>query len=118
MQSYEHFHHTSFIARLGHHLLQGPLLRQISAGLVGGKIGHALAAVIAPRLPGSAAKATGDMASLQVAYNDVARTVNGGKRSDKTKVERDPLGEGKPPFHQRNGGFCSWHGGLEGPQEQ
>jgi hypothetical protein len=40
------------VVRLGHHLPRGQLLRQILTGLVGGKIGHALAAVAAPRLSG------------------------------------------------------------------
>jgi hypothetical protein len=51
---------------------------------VGGKIGHALASVAAPRLHG---KARGDMAALQVACNDVARTITGGRRNDRTNVE-------------------------------
>jgi hypothetical protein len=50
----------------------------------GGKIGHALAADAAPRLSGE--KASGDMASLQVALNDLARTITGGNRNDRTKV--------------------------------
>jgi hypothetical protein len=75
---------ASLVARLGHHLPQGQLLRQVATGLVGGKIGHALAAVAAPRLHG---KASGDMAALQVACNDVARTITGGHRNDRTNVE-------------------------------
>jgi hypothetical protein len=72
------------VVRLGHHLPQGQLLRQITTGLMGGKIGHALAAVAAPRLLGK--KASGDMAALQVTLNDMARTITGGNRKDRTKV--------------------------------
>jgi hypothetical protein len=75
---------SSLVARLSHHLPRGPLLRQIATGLVGGKIGHALAAVAALRL--ACKRASGDMASLQVALNDVARTITGGDRSNRTRV--------------------------------
>jgi hypothetical protein len=78
---------ASLISRLGHHLPRGQLLRQVSASLGGGKINHALAAVVAPRLPGTANKATGDLADLQIACNNVARTVTGGKPSDKLNIE-------------------------------
>jgi hypothetical protein len=75
---------SSLVARLSHHLPRGPLLRQIATGLVEGKIGHALAAVAALRL--ACERASGYMASLQVALNDVARTITGGDRSDRTRV--------------------------------
>jgi hypothetical protein len=78
---------ASLIARLGHHLPRGQLLQQVAAGLVMGKISHALAAIAAPRLPGSSAKASGDLARIQVACNDVARTVTGGRRGDHVHVE-------------------------------
>jgi hypothetical protein len=52
-----------------------------------GKISHALAAIAAPRLPGSSAKASGNLARIQVACNDVARTVMGRRRGDHVHVE-------------------------------
>jgi hypothetical protein len=51
---------------------------------VGGKNGHTLAAVAAPMLHG---KASGDMAALQVACNDVARIITGGHRNNRTNVK-------------------------------
>jgi hypothetical protein len=72
---------ASLVLRLGHHLPRGQLLRQVATGLVGGKISYALAAVATPRLTG---KASGDMAELQIACNDVARTITGGHRNDRT----------------------------------
>jgi hypothetical protein len=74
---------ASLVARLGHHLPRGQLLRQVAAGLVGGKISHLLAALATPRLSG---KASGDMAALQIACNDVARTITGGHRSERINI--------------------------------
>jgi hypothetical protein len=75
---------ASLVARLGHHLPRGQLLRQVATGLVGGKISQALAAVATPRLSG---KASEDMAALQIAWNDVARTITGGHCNDRTNVD-------------------------------
>jgi hypothetical protein len=67
---------ASVVARLANHLPRGAYLRQLSYGLVMGKFSHALAAVSRPRLE------HGDNASvawskIQVAFNDVARSVTG-----------------------------------------
>jgi hypothetical protein len=75
---------ASLVMRLGHHLPQGQLLQQVATGLVGGKIGQALAAVAAPRL---SKKASGDMEALQIACNDVARTITGGHCNNWTTVK-------------------------------
>jgi hypothetical protein len=78
---------ASLVARLGHHLPCGQLLQQVAAGLVMGKISHALAAIAAPRLPGLSARASSNLAQIQVACNDVTRTVMGGRRSDHVHVK-------------------------------
>lgn len=45
---------------------------------------HVLAAVVAPRL--ACKRASGDIASLQIARNDMTRTITGGDRCNRTKV--------------------------------
>jgi hypothetical protein len=76
---------AGLVARLSHHLPRGRLLRQLASGLVFGKLNHALGAVAAPRLHPNT-PTNGRMASVQVAVNDVARSVIGGKRSDRVAV--------------------------------
>jgi hypothetical protein len=53
------------------------LLRQLANGLLLGKLGHAVAAVMAPRLPRSTATSHHLHQSVQVGINDVARTRGG-----------------------------------------
>jgi hypothetical protein len=77
---------ASVICRLANHLPRGEYLRQLSYGLVMGKFSHALAAVARPRLE------HGDSASviwggIQVAFNDVARSITGVRRRDHVKIE-------------------------------
>jgi hypothetical protein len=77
---------ASLIARLGNHLPPGKYLRSLAMGLAVGKVSHAIAASVTPRLNAleplpASAKAT------QVALNNVARTVTGGKRTDHVAVE-------------------------------
>jgi hypothetical protein len=65
---------------------QGEYLWQLSYGLVVGKFSHALAAVARPR------QEPKDNASLisggiQVAFNDVARSINGARRRDHVRIE-------------------------------
>jgi hypothetical protein len=77
---------ASIISRLANHLPRGEYLRQLSYGLVMGKFSHALAAVARPRL------VTGDNAStiwggIQVAFNNVARSITGIRRRDHVNIE-------------------------------
>jgi hypothetical protein len=76
---------AALIARLGHHLPRGQYLRQLADGMVFGKVRHALGAVATPRLLADTPVGARYKA-IQVAINDVARTVTGGKRSDHTSV--------------------------------
>jgi hypothetical protein len=52
-----------------------------------GEICHTLVAFAAPRLPVSSARTAGDLARIQVACNDVARTVTCGRQSDHFHVK-------------------------------
>jgi hypothetical protein len=76
---------AGLVARLSHHLPRGRLLCHLASGLVFGKLNHALGAVATPRLHPNT-PTNGRMASVQVAVNDVARSVIGGKRSDRVAV--------------------------------
>jgi hypothetical protein len=76
---------ASLVARLGHHVPQGKFLRQLAMGLFGGKVSHALAAVAAPTLRVED-KENNKIKSVQMAQNDVARTVTGHKRSDRVTL--------------------------------
>jgi hypothetical protein len=76
---------ASVVARLANHLPRGAYLRQLSYGLVLGKFSHALVAVSRPRLE------HGDNASvawskIQVAFNDVARSITGTRRRDHVTI--------------------------------
>jgi hypothetical protein len=75
---------ASLIARLAHYVPRGFYLRQLARGLLYGKIGYAVACVVPPRLDDEPASATHK--SIQVAINDVARTITGVKRMDRIKI--------------------------------
>jgi hypothetical protein len=70
------------VALLAKHLPRGQLLRQLGSGLLMGKVAHCLPVVARPRLPGSTAVISEALAQVQVAVNDVARSVVGCKRED------------------------------------
>jgi hypothetical protein len=78
---------ASLISRLSRHLPQGRYLKLLAAGLVHGKISHALSAVTTPRL--EAADGGGNKAYkvVQRAINDVARTITGTKRREHVQIE-------------------------------
>jgi hypothetical protein len=78
---------ASLIKRLSHHLPRGRYLRQLASGLVLGKINHALPAVATPRLTESDGTANGPYKAVQIAVNDVARTVTGTNRREHISVE-------------------------------
>lgn len=77
---------AAFISRLAHHLPRGEYLRQLARGLVIGKVGYAIAAVAAPRLAGGEAAPSAAYKAIQVAINDVARSVTGLKRTDHVRI--------------------------------
>jgi hypothetical protein len=78
---------AGIIARLSHHLPRGAYLRQLAMGLVNGKILHAMAAVTVPRLDtDSDAVPSTQYKAVQVAVNDVARTLTGTRRTDHKRV--------------------------------
>jgi hypothetical protein len=63
------------VAQLAQHLPRGQLLRQLGSGLLLGKVAHCLPVVARPRLPGSTAVIPEALAQVQVAVNNVARSV-------------------------------------------
>jgi hypothetical protein len=77
---------ASVLARLANHLPRGTYLRQLSYGLVMGKFAHELAAVARPRLD-IEDTATGIWSKIQVALNDVARSITGVRRRDHVTVK-------------------------------
>jgi ABC-type phosphonate transport system ATPase subunit len=78
---------ASLVARLRHHLPRGRYLRQLAAGLVRGKVNHALPAVAHPRLAKADGPTNTCYKTIQVAINDVARSVTGKRRSEHITIE-------------------------------
>jgi hypothetical protein len=74
------------VARLAQHLPRGQLLRQLGSGLLMGKLAHCLPVVVRPRLPGSTVASPEALSQVQVAVNDVARSVVGCKREDHVAI--------------------------------
>jgi hypothetical protein len=70
------------VARLAQHLPRGQLLHQLGSGLLMGKLAHCLPVVARPRLPGSTGTIPEALVQVQVAVNDVARSVVGYRRED------------------------------------
>jgi hypothetical protein len=75
------------VARLAQHLPRGQLLQQLGRGLLMGKLAHCLPVVVWPRLPGSTGPIPEALASVQVAVNDMARSIGGYRREDHIPVE-------------------------------
>jgi hypothetical protein len=73
-------------AQLAQHLPRGQLLRQLGSGLLMGKLAHCLPVVVRPRLPGSTAATPEALSQVQVAVNDVARSVVGCRREDHVAI--------------------------------
>jgi hypothetical protein len=71
---------AAMINRLALHLPRGAYLQQV------GKVGYAIAAVVAPRLEGDTAQPTAGLSTVQVAINDTARSVTGNKRTDHIRI--------------------------------
>jgi hypothetical protein len=77
---------ASLIARLTHHLPRGPYLRQLAHGLVMGKVGYATSIFVRPRLSEDDAPHSPELRAVQIALNDVARSLSGLKRTDHVRV--------------------------------
>jgi hypothetical protein len=77
---------ASVISRLANHLPRGEYLRQLSYGLVIGKFSHALAAVARPRLE-LEDNASVIWSGIQVAFNDMVRSITGARRRDHIKIK-------------------------------
>jgi hypothetical protein len=77
---------ASVVARLSNQMPRGVYLRQLSYGLVMGKFSHALAAVARPRLEREDI-ASVNWSKIQVAFNDVARSITGTGRCDHIAVK-------------------------------
>jgi hypothetical protein len=77
---------AAMISRLALHLPRGAYLQQLARGLLVGKVGYAIAAVVAPRLEGDTAQPTAGLSAVQVAINDTARSVTGNKRTDDIRI--------------------------------
>jgi hypothetical protein len=76
---------ASVVARLANHLPRGAYLRQLSYGLVISKFSHALAAVARPRLENED-NASVIWSKIQVAFNDMARSITGARRRDHVPI--------------------------------
>jgi hypothetical protein len=76
---------VSVVARLANHLPRGTYLRQLSYKLVMGKFAHALGAVPRPRLDNEYT-ASVIWSKIQVAFNDVARSITGVRRRDHVTI--------------------------------
>jgi hypothetical protein len=77
---------ASVVARLANHLPRGEYLQQLSYGLEVGKFSHALAAVARLRL-GPEDNPSVIWSGIQVAFNDVARSITGARRWDHVRIE-------------------------------
>jgi hypothetical protein len=75
------------VAWLAQHLPHGQLLRHLGSGLLMGKLAHCLPVVARPRLPGFTGPIPEVLASVQVAINNLARSVVGHRREDHIPIE-------------------------------
>ncbi len=73
------------IARLALHVPRGPFLSELARGIFLGKVGYAAAATTVPRLCADDATSSA-CAKIQIAMNDVARTITGSRRQDHVRV--------------------------------
>jgi hypothetical protein len=76
---------AAMISRLAHHVPRGQYLRQLAHGLVFGKLNHALAVAVTPRLT-EETPTVGGLRATQISLNKVARSVTGCKMSDHVTV--------------------------------
>jgi hypothetical protein len=77
---------ASMVARLANHLPRGTYLWQLSYWLVMVKFAHALSALARPRLD-QADNASVIWSKIQVAFNDIARSITGARRRDHIAIK-------------------------------
>jgi hypothetical protein len=77
---------ASVVARLANHLPRGQYLHQLAYGLVVGKFSHALVAVARPRLPKADKNASTTWSKIQVAFNNVPRSITGVRLRDRVSI--------------------------------
>eukprot|EP00095_Tigriopus_kingsejongensis_P004764 maker-scaffold510_size151595-snap-gene-0.41 protein:Tk04764 transcript:maker-scaffold510_size151595-snap-gene-0.41-mRNA-1 annotation:"mite group 2 allergen pso o 2 precursor" len=77
---------AGLITRLAHHVPRGEYLRRLAGGLVVGKIGYAAVVVVPPRLTNNHPPTSTALKAVQVAINDVARTITGKTRQDRIRI--------------------------------
>lgn len=77
---------AALVSRLALHIPRGEYLRQLARGLLIGKIGYAVSAVVPPRLEESDPAHPPAIRSTQVAINDTARSILGVRRRDHIKI--------------------------------
>ena len=77
---------AAMVARLSYHLPRGHYLSQLARGIILGKVSYAVAAVSTPRLEGNDANPSTNTMSIQVAMNNLARSITGSARTDHVKI--------------------------------
>jgi len=78
---------AAIVSRLSHHLPRGPFLSLLAKGLVLGKVTYAIAATAHVKLDEKESQHNSPIKTIQIALNDVARSLTGFKRSDQVPTE-------------------------------
>jgi hypothetical protein len=94
------------------YLPRGKYQRQLSYGLVMGKFAHALAAVARPRLSNED-NASITWSKIQVAFNNVARSITGVRMRDHVHEDPRPAPPGRDHERQQDGGKGGISGGVD-----
>lgn len=91
---------SAMIAQLAHHIPRGRYLRQLAFGLFFGKVSYSVAAFARPRLDTEDPPHSSAIKSVEVAVNDVARSLTGLKRTDRITLEKLHKRARIPTFNQ------------------
>jgi hypothetical protein len=91
---------SAMIAQLAHHIPRGRYLRQLAFGLFFGKVSYSVAAFARPRLDAEDPPHSSAIKSVEVAVNDVARSLTGLKRTDRITLEKLHKRARIPTFNQ------------------
>ena len=73
---------ATMVTRLAYYLPRGCCISQPAKVIILGKVGYGVAAVSAPRLEGVTANPSANNMAIQVAINDIARSISGCSRRD------------------------------------
>jgi hypothetical protein len=92
-------HRAAYIVRLASHLPRGKRLQQLANSFLLGKLGYAVAAVMAPCLPGSTVPIPDLHRPVQVGIKDVARMTTGNRCCDHVKTDELLRRAGFPSFN-------------------